>query len=65
MFEFSNYTWMEGFGVYQYNGGTFTSTVEFKRGYIASLTYVLGTQIFRIENMFDTTIEIPKSYHYQ
>ena len=65
MFEFSNYTWMEGFGVYQYNGGTFTSTVQFKRGYLASLTYVLGTQTFRIENMFDTTIEIPKSYYYQ
>ena len=65
MFEFSNYTWNEDFEVYQYNGGTFTSTVQFKKGYLASLVYVLGTQTFRIDSMFDTTIEIPKSYYYQ
>lgn len=65
MFEFSNYTWMEGFEVYQYNGGTFTSTVEFKRGYLASLVYVVGSQTFRIDNMFDTTIDIPNSYYYE
>ena len=65
MFEFSNYTWNEDFEAYQYNGGTFTSTVEFKRGYLSSLIYRVGSEYFNIDAMFDTTIEIPKSYYYQ
>lgn len=64
MFEFSNYTWDADFQVYKYDGGTFSSVVQFKKGYLYSLRYTLGSIQYSITNMFDTTVDIPKSYYY-
>ena len=64
MFAFSNYTWNEYFEQYIYDGGTFTSAVQFKNGYLASLTYIVDGKRFSIDYMFDTEIEIPDSYYY-
>ena len=65
MFAFSNYKWNEYQENYTYDGGTFTSTVQFQSGYLSSLIYTVDSVMFRIDKMFCTEITIPESYYYQ
>ena len=65
MFAFSNYTWDEYAEQYTYNGGSFTSSIQFTSGYLSRLVYVVDRVTFRIDSMFNTEIEIPASYYYQ
>ena len=53
-------------GSYIYYGSGFTSVVKFQGDYLTKLSYnIPGTCYYDIEAVFDTTIEIPKSYYYK
>ena len=65
MFAQSNYTWNESNECYIYQiGSTASSMVKFQGGYLTNLTYRVDGMMFSIDTMFDTTIDIPKSYYY-
>ena len=66
MFAYSNYTF-NGY-YYQYITSAFAANVEFKKGYLTYMYYLLSGSprySFEISHMFETTIEIPKSYYYK
>ena len=66
MFAYSNYTF-NGY-YYQYITSAFAANVEFKKGYLTYMYYLLAGSprySFEINYMFETTIDIPKSYYYE
>lgn len=65
MFEYEEYTYREDNEDFFYDGGTFTSVVQFQGGYLSYLFYQTSGITFTLNNSFNTTIEIPKSYYYQ
>ena len=66
MFAYSNYSWDSLNEWYFYNGGSFTSAIQFQGGYLSHLVYTISGGItYKIESMFETSIDFPASYIYQ
>lgn len=65
MFAQNLYSWNESNECYIYQiSSTASSMVKFQGGYLTNLTYRVDGMMFSIDTMFDTTIDIPKSYYY-
>ena len=65
VFEYENYHYNEEGEYFIYDGGTFTSTVQFQGGYLSYLFYQTGGVSYTLSSAFATEINIPKSYYYQ